>query len=140
MLDRIVLGIFVVLVEMSYGLGMSWVIIYSVSQSTIPKAALGIDPISLRTFEGMSLPPSLVKVLVPGETLPQELLSRITILVLMLMPPPNVLVVVEYGGADRLLCPILTDDIVIDPLLEVARIEVRHPYAGLFEHGPAASL
>lgn len=55
------------------------------------------------------------------------------------MPPPSqVLVVVEYSRANCLLRPVLSYDVVIDPLLQVAWVELGDPEPGLVEHGAAA--
>ena len=69
-----------------------------------------------------------------------QLLSEFVILVLVVPPPPEVLVVIEDGGADGLLGPLLADDVLVDPPLEIAWVELRDAEGGLGEHGPAAFL
>lgn len=59
---------------------------------------------------------------------------------LVLVPPTQVLIVVEDGGADGLLGSVLADDVLVDSALEVSRIEVRDAKAGFGEHGAPAGV
>lgn len=53
---------------------------------------------------------------------------------LMLVTSPEVLVVIEDGCTDCLLGSVLPNDIVIDSLLQVSRVEMRDAKCGLVEH------
>lgn len=98
-------------------------------------------PMGVLTFHGMDLAPPLVQLPVPGQPLSHLLLVPVPLLVLMLVAPAYILVVVEYGGAYRLLGPVLADDVIVNPLLEVARVELRYTKViGLIEHGPTTSF
>jgi hypothetical protein len=88
----------------------------------------------------MRLMAPLVHLPIPRKLLPYKLLSGIPLLVIVLLPPPHVLIVVEYGGTYCLLGAILADDIVVYPLLQVPRIEFGNGELGLVEHGPAATF
>lgn len=47
---------------------------------------------------------------------------------------------IEYGGADGLFGPVLSNDVVIDTLLQVPWVEPGDAILGLVEHGAAAGL
>lgn len=44
---------------------------------------------------------------------------------------------IEDGGADGLLGPLLADDVLVDAALEIAGIELWDPKGRVGEHGPA---
>lgn len=58
--------------------------------------------------------------------------------VLVMLPPAQSLVVVEYGGADGLFCSLLTYNVLVDTGLEVAWVELWNSEAWPVEHGPSA--
>ena len=97
----------------------------------------------MRTFnwvDALLIPIPLEEVLVSEVPLTLLLLAEALVLSLEVLPATQALVVVEYDGAYRLLGPVLPYNIFIDALLQVTRVELRHPDAGRVEDGPAARL
>ncbi len=97
----------------------------------------------MRTFnwvDALLIPIPLEEVLVSQVPLTLLLLADALVFSLEVLPATQALVVVEYDGAYRLLSPVLPYDVLIDALLQVTGVELRHPDAGRVEDGPAARL
>ena len=58
----------------------------------------------------------------------------------MLVSPPHVLIVIEDGCTYRTLGPILANNIVVHPMLEIAGIELRYAEVGFTKHGTPPGL
>lgn len=91
------------------------------------------------TLNRMDITP-LEEVSVPGIPLPLGLFPLAFFFMVSLSPPPQTLVMVEDCGAYRLLCPILSDDIIVYALLQVSGIELRDTESVLVKHWPTASI
>lgn len=86
------------------------------------------------TFDRMRIASSLMELLFSGKSLSHDFISHVPIIVFMLTTSSDVLVMVEYGRAYCLLCSLLANDIVIDALLQISRIELRHAETGSIKH------
>jgi len=92
------------------------------------------------TFDRVRVASSLVQLSVTCESLTHELLLDVPVFVFVLVSSAQVLIVVEQCRAYRLLRPVLSDHVFIDPFLEVSGIELRNAEVGLVEHGTATCL
>lgn len=69
-----------------------------------------------------------------------DLFPQMLILQLVVLTPPEPLVVVEDDGADGLLRPVLAHHVVVYPLFQISGVELRDAKLGLGEDGTAAGV
>lgn len=60
--------------------------------------------------------------------------------VLIVLPPPQSHIVVEYGRANGLFSSVLSDHVFVDPSLQVSWIELRDAEDWLCEHGASSRI
>lgn len=92
------------------------------------------------TFDRVHLAALLMQLSVSSKPLTHHLIAPIPVLMFMLMSAAEVLVMVEDGGTYGLLGPVLANDVVVHPFLQVARVEMRDAEGGLVEHGPPPGI
>jgi hypothetical protein len=86
------------------------------------------------TFDGMAITIRIKAVSVPDAILALQLLTKFIILFQVVLPPPQVLIVIENGGAYGLFGPFLADNVLVDAGLQIAGIELWDPKGRVGEH------
>lgn len=89
------------------------------------------------TFDGVGITVGLESISLSRAMLALQLLPEFVILFQVVSPPPQVLIVIEDGGAYGLFGPLLADDVLVNAGLEIAGIELWDPKGRAGEHGPA---
>ena len=80
------------------------------------------------------------EITVLGVSLALELLTEPLVLCLVLLPPAQTLIVIEYDGTYRLFSAVLSHHVVVDTSLQVARIELGDPKARFGKDGAPTRL
>lgn len=94
------------------------------------------------TIDGMclSLSTLLVQFSIPSELLSQKLFLGISFFNFVLTSSSQTLVVIEYCGADCLFGTVLANNVFVNTLLQVSRIELGHAKVGFVEHRSSARI
>lgn len=89
------------------------------------------------TFDRVGVTIGLEAVSLPSAILALQLLAEFAILIQVVPTPPQILIMIEYGGAYGLFGPFLAHDVLVDAGLEIAGVELWDPKGRAGEHGPA---